>query len=110
MELKAFVKQVLIDVIEGVEEVRSSSARDVEITGSTDSRSIEFDVAVTVEDKIEGKAQAGISVLSALKANGDVSTGVRNETVSRIRFGVHVHQKSKRAMENHDAGLRADGE
>lgn len=51
MELKDFVKNVLIDLVNAVEETRSESCRDMSLRSNTQTgQSIEFDIAVTVED------------------------------------------------------------
>ena len=90
MELKEFVSKALKDIIDGVEDVRSESVRDLFLNKTDQSRTVEFDIAVTAEDVVTGKAEAGIKVLSLGGFGGDVSTETKNSTVSRIKFGVHI--------------------
>ena len=50
MELKEFVKNVLKDLVEAVEETRVNSNRDMHLGSGKENRTVEFDIAVTVED------------------------------------------------------------
>jgi hypothetical protein len=95
MQLKEFVKNALKDVVEAVEEVKGESSRDMHLDGSKDQRTVEFDIAVTVEDTVSGTGKAGIRVFSVLEGGGEASKELRNSTVSRIQFGVHVDRFTK---------------
>jgi hypothetical protein len=89
MELKEFVKKVLTDLVQGVEETRSASPRDMYLFDK-ENKTVEFDIAVTVEDfdKLSGKA--GIRVMQFVETGGDMAKEIKNSTVSRIRFGVYI--------------------
>ncbi len=89
MELKEFVKKVLTDLVQGVEEARSTSPRDMYLY-SKDNESIEFDIAVTVENTNTSSGKAGIHVLQFVETGGDISKEIKNSTVSRIKFGVYI--------------------
>jgi len=94
MELKEFVKKVLNDLVLGVEEARSGSVRDMKLYDK-DSKTVEFDIAVTVEDVDKKSGKAGIRVLEFAEAGGDVMQEVKNSTISRIKFGVYVDGLTK---------------
>ena len=78
MELKEFTKKVLKDLIDGVEEVRKDSSRDLRLTSNSSYRTVEFDVAVTVESELSGKASGGIKVLSFFQVQGDTEGTTKN--------------------------------
>ena len=59
MELKEFVKSVLKDVVDAVEETRYESSRDMHLDSGKEQRTVEFDIAVTVEDNTRGSGKAG---------------------------------------------------
>ena len=96
MDLKSFTKQALTDILSAVEEVRNESDRDLRIVDSASNRSVEFDVAVTVEKQTTTDVEGGIKVMSFAQASGKVSQTDMNATVSRIRFGVSVDFRTKK--------------
>jgi hypothetical protein len=97
MELKPFIKVALRDIIEAVEEVRNdpSSNRDMYLTTAGSNRTIEFDIAVTVEDSTAIGGHAGIKVFHVAEGGGELSKENRNSSVSRIMFGVHIDRSTK---------------
>lgn len=95
MELKEFIKNVLNDIIEGVEEVRSSSIRDLRVQGDKDKSAVEFEVAVTVESLDSTNKGGKIKVMELLQGSADVSKEQKNSSVSRIRFSVYVDSETK---------------
>ncbi|PIV51580.1 hypothetical protein CO115_02115 [Candidatus Falkowbacteria bacterium CG_4_9_14_3_um_filter_36_9] len=95
MELKDFIKKVLTDLVESVEEIRESSKRDMHLTDSKDNRTVEFDIAVTVEDATSAAGKAGIKVFSIVEGGGNLSKESKNSSVSRIKFGVHIDSLTK---------------
>jgi hypothetical protein len=94
MELKEFVKKVLTDLVQGVEEARSASPRDMHLYDK-ENKTVEFDIAVTVEDIDKTSGKAGIRVLQFVEAGGDVAKEIKNSTVSRVKFGVYVGGRTK---------------
>jgi|SRR3989338_431987 len=106
MELKEFIKEVLKDLTEAVEESRTSSMRDMHLDNLKDQRTVEFDVAVTAEDVTSATGKAGIKVFSLIEGGGEAAKEVKNSTVSRIKFGVYIDRWTK--QEN--AGFRAQSE
>ena len=102
MELKEFVKKVLTDLVEAVEESRIASARDMYLSGSQEARTVEFDIAVTVEDATASSGKAGIKVFQVIEGGGDISKELRNSSVSRIKFGVYIDRWTKRENASSD--------
>jgi hypothetical protein len=103
MELKEFVKNVLKDLVEAVEETRSSSARDMHLGSGKENRTVEFDIAVTVEDATSSTGRAGIKVFQIIEGGGDVSKEYKNSSVSRVKFGVEVSSITKADAAHRDA-------
>lgn len=95
MELKEFVKGVLKDVLDAVNEAKEGSTHDMYLTTTGERRTVEFDIAVTVEDGTTAEGKAGIRVLSVIEGGGNISKESKNSTVSRIQFGVTVGSMSK---------------
>jgi len=94
MELKEFVKKVLNDLVQGVEEARSISPRDMHLYDK-ENKTVEFDIAVTVEDVDKLSGKAGIRVLQFVETGGDVTKEIKNSTVSRVKFGVYIEGLTK---------------
>lgn len=103
MEIKEFVSKVLRDLVEAVEEVRAASVREMKLTSNSGSRTVEFDMAVSVESATDVSGKAGIKVLEFIQAGGDVSETQKNSTVSRVKFGVDIESLTK----DEEARLRA---
>lgn len=95
MELKEFVKKVLTDLVDAVEESRESSSRDMRLTANANTRTVEFDIAVSAEESTGGSGKAGIRVLQFVEAGGNITSESKNSTVSRVQFGVHIDTMTK---------------
>jgi hypothetical protein len=106
MELKQFIKSVLKDITEAVEETRTASSRDLHLDSVKDQRTVEFDVAVTAEDMTSTAGKAGVKVFSIIEGGGEAAKEVKNSTVSRIRFGVHVDRWTKQENAGFDTQNR----
>lgn len=102
MELKQFVKSVLKDIVGAVEETRDESSRDMYLKSGKEERTIEFDIAVTVEDVISGSGKTGIKVFSVIEGGGEISKEAKNSSVSRIKFGVYVNTMTKEENAEYD--------
>lgn len=94
MELKEFVKKVLTDLVQGVESARNDSIRDMKLYDK-EMKTVEFDIAVTIEDVDTKSGKAGIRVLQFAEAGGDIAKETKNSTVSRVRFGVFIGTRTK---------------
>lgn len=110
MELKDFVKNVLIQLDQAVDESRALTKRDIRFIGNTQNRAVEFDIAVTVESASEKGGGGGIKVLELIKAEGKISSENKNSTVSRIKFGVQIDTNTKQENAEIAAQVRAHNE
>lgn len=106
MELKEFIKEVLKDITEAVEESRTASMRDMHLDNLKDQRTVEFDVAVTAEDVTSASGKAGVKVFSVLEGGGEATKEVKNSSISRIRFGVYIDRWTKQEQAGFEAGNR----
>jgi len=102
MELKEFVNKVILDIVSAVDDAKEKSVRNLSLQSSKDNRTIEFDVAVSVEnmDKKEGKA--GIKVLEFMEGGGNIEKEIKNSTVTRIKFGIFVDTWTKAQQQQFD--------
>ena|SRR3989344_4991119 len=103
MELKEFVKKVIMDLDQAVSEANAETKREVRFKGVKEQRTaLEFDVAVTVESTDTGKGGGEIKVwgIGQIGANG--STELKNSTISRVSFGVDIaeYTKAEKAEQN----------
>ena len=104
MELKEFVKNVLLDLDQAVTEANSASAREIRFKGVKEQRTaVEFDVAVTVESTNTTEGGGGIKVLRIIEAGANASNEFKNSTVSRVSFGVDISERTKAEQATSDA-------
>ena len=107
MELKEFVKNVLVDIDEAISAARAQTDRDISFSKSKGgNRTVEFDIAVTVEREGEKGGGGGIKIFSA-EVGGKVNTVNKNSTVSRISFGVDIEELTKEEQRRRDAEIQA---
>jgi hypothetical protein len=96
MELKDFVKTVLLDLDKAVTEVNESSGRVMRFKGVKEARtSVEFDVAVTVERNDNHQGGGEIKVWGIAEAGLESNVENRHSTVSRVSFGIHVDEYTR---------------
>lgn len=95
MNLKEFTQKALTEIIEGVEATRSNSSRGLRLAQTDDNRTVEFDVAVSVETKSKAEGEAEIKVLAFVGAGGKVGQETTNSTITRIKFGVNVDRLTR---------------
>ena len=108
MELKEFVKNVILDLDQAVSEVNKETDREVRFKGVKEQRTaVEFDVAVTVESINAGKGGGGIKVLGIAEIGVSGSTELKNSTVSRVSFGVDIAEYTKEEEQGFEAQNRA---
>jgi len=99
MELKDFVKKVIVDLDQAISEANTETEREVRFMGVKATRTaLEFDVAVTVESTDANNGKAGIRVWGIAEAGADVSAQNRNSTVSRVSFGVDISEFTKQEL------------
>ena len=98
MTLQEFVKETLLNVVNGVADAKHSNPNVASPENSLPRESflIEFDVAVTVTEKSGLEGKGGISVLKVFNAGGTHSTASEQSSASRVKFSVPVDYKSRR--------------
>ncbi len=106
MELKEFVSQALIELMEGIIIAQKHAVNcDAIISPNTETRlktklgvidgfewesnNIEFDVAISTSDNLEGKVGAGIFV-APFSLGGQTKGELYNQTVSRLKFSIPI--------------------
>jgi hypothetical protein len=102
MELKEFVKKILVDLDGAVSEARGEMQRDLHFSDGKDQRTVEFDIAVSVEETNAKSGKAGVKVLPFVEGGGSIGKENKNSTVSRVKFGVRIGSMTKeeeRALE-----------
>ena len=95
MNLQEFVKDVLVQINAAVDEARQITSRDIRFSDNDGARTIEFDIAVSADEKNSQSGNAGIKVLRFVEAGGDMAKELKNSTVSRIVFGLHIELSTK---------------
>ena len=101
MELKDFVKKVILDLDSAISEANDEAKREVRFRGVKEKRtSVEFDVAVTVESTDGGKGGGEIKVWGIGQVGANVTNEQKNSTVSRVTFGVDVSEETKIEQSN----------
>lgn len=112
MDLKTFVADTLVQIVEGVEEAREKIDQ-----GSTnavvnpvvshafhnDPENVTFDVAVTVADEASKGGKAGIKVFSA-EIGGGVDSKVSNQAATHIKFNIPLAVPSTPKEQYKDMG------
>lgn len=111
MNVKDFIEKTLTQVVEGVNNAKSNikdsgaviSSKNVRPLreGTTYNTStgdlvnlVEFDIAVTINEKDTDGVNAGIKVVG-LSLGGGLEKEIQNQTVSRIKFSVPLTFPSK---------------
>ena len=99
MKLKQFVKEALLNIIEGVDEANSKRNR-FKIIGvkrnesGHDGNNVDFDVSVAVEQKSSGKVggKADVSILNVVSANIDskINQTDSQQNINRLKSKVWV--------------------
>ena len=106
MELQEFVTKAISDIVNATKAANELSERDIKLHSMDTNRTIEFDIAVSAEEKMEGGAKGGIKVWGILEGSGGASKEATNSTVSRVRFGVNVDTNTRAENQAQDAQLQ----
>ena len=106
MELKDFISETLVQIIEGCDDanqrVHNENGKfeedkklvNPQIMGADSPiKNVDFDIALTVSDTGQKSGEAGISVLSSLKLAGKSEDTHFIRNVSRVKFQVPVRLK-----------------
>ncbi len=106
MELKEFVKKVIIDLDRAISEANNETEREIRFKGVKEQRTaVEFDVAVTVESTDSGKGGGEIKVWGIGQIGATGSTELKNSTVSRVSFGVDISEQTKKEQKEEDTRI-----
>jgi hypothetical protein len=95
MNLQEFVRDVLVQLDGAIDAARETTKRDIKFIKGGNGRTVEFDIAVAVEESDEQKGKAGIKVLQFLEGGGELSQASKSSTVSRIVFGLEIESLTK---------------
>lgn len=111
MELKEFVKNVLVDLNLAVDEASNSTNRTIRFSENEKNRTIEFDVAVTAEKKGTTTGKAGVKVLGIAEGGGKLEKESKTSVVSRVKFGVrvdpHTRQESQARKQTKSGNIQS---
>jgi len=91
MQLKAFVKETIKNLVDAVQESGNELEREISITRPQDNKCIEFDIAITYE--ASSKKGIGIEVIKFI--GGKVETEAKDLHSNRIKFGVYIDSETK---------------
>lgn len=107
MDISDFVRTVLVSVNSGVDAARQEMSRDVHFANNENNRTVEFDIAVSAEQKSDASGKAGVRVLQFAEGGGSITKQKTNSTVSRIKFGVNVTHMTKEEAARDQAAIEA---
>ena len=92
MEIKDFVKSILLQIDSAITDASKESHGDIMMYSSSSNgkQNVEFDIAVKTEES-SGKDKGGkIKVLEFAEVGGKKSDSQYNSTVSRVSFSVNM--------------------
>jgi hypothetical protein len=100
MELRDFISSAIVEIFRGVEQAKEDLADkhgavnpffgpNMNSMKHEHLQFVEFDIAVTANEKTEGSAKAGVSVLG-VELGGNGGKSLENSTVSRVKFRVPI--------------------
>lgn len=107
MKLDDFIKKVLVDINNGINEASSATDRSYMVEISSN-RGVHFDIAVTTRDSLSGKASsednsAVVEVLGKSVNVTEVESHNEQSDVNRIQFTVYVPSKTNT---DHNSSMR----
>ena len=109
MDLKEFVKAILVDIDSAVDEAQAITNRNISFAKRDSARTVEFDIAVTVRESDAKSGEAKVKVWSAFSIGVDKKKVDESSTVSHVTFGVEVSSKTKAEQKLHDEKVRPGG-
>ena len=84
-----------MDIDSAVDEARKATSRDISFTSNSERSTVEFDKALTAEQTSVAGGKAGVRVLSLAKGGGEIKKNMKNQTVSRVQFGLYIDSMTK---------------
>jgi hypothetical protein len=109
MEIKEYVKTVLKEVITGLEESEQELGREMHLSVPQDNKSVEFDIATTVENSLgkQGNLKGAVKVLGfGVDSAGEMKAESKDSSTSRIKFGVYVNTQNKKQEASNRQGIK----
>ena len=96
MELKKFITQALVSIVDGVEEANKATKR-FKLASKVHAQygsgqEVDFDVSVTVSQDSQGSLDGKIGVALASIA-GDIKQTESNENMHRIKFKIFITEE-----------------
>ena len=97
MNLSDFIATTITEIIKGVQKASEYTSKNIGIysSGNNNQRHVEFDIAVVVEDKNSQGREGGMN-LRVLEFNSQGKNEHRDSSVSRVKFGLRIHDKRKK--------------
>jgi hypothetical protein len=99
MEVKEFIKSITRSVVEAVQESSEELNHEMYITHSPDNKSIEFDVAVTVENSTKG--EAGINICNIVDIGG--KDEYKSSSIHRVKLSIYIASSDKNKQQEQRA-------
>lgn len=102
MELKDFIKNALVSIVEGVDEANESCDRfrmfsNIHHSKNIDGELVEFEISVVVDETKEGIKKAGVGIKVVNMLTGDLSgedkRKEQNQHTNKLKFRVFVTEK-----------------
>lgn len=90
MELKDFVKNALIDLDNAIKEANAVTEAEIDFTQDKQT-SVQFDMAVTIEDSRARGGKGAIKVFSLGEVRGSKEVENKTSSVTRISFSLLIH-------------------
>ena len=98
MSLGEFIEQVLLEINTGLSKASDYADRNYYVD-TTQSKGVDFDIAVTTvtstSAEASAQAKAGVIQVLGIGIGGKAEGKIENSEVSRIKFTVYVPWKSK---------------
>lgn len=110
MELKEFIKQTLVQIIEGVNDTNDAVRRSGAYVRTTQgycigggpihstalATNVDFDVAVVTTETNATNGGGGIKVASVFSAGGNIEDKTENQITSRVKFTLQLRLSDKK--------------
>ncbi len=96
MELKNFINQALINIVQGVEEANKTTKRFLLASSKHDrygsGQEVDFDVSVTVSQDSQGTVDGKIGIALA-SVSGDIKQSETNQNMHRMKFKIFITEE-----------------
>jgi hypothetical protein len=72
-----------------------------------DNKTIEFDIALTVDDSTATGGQIGVGIAQLFTGSGETTKERSKSEISRIKFGVYISTETKEQIEKQRQEIKA---